>query len=146
MSPARVLITAEELGAGVSRLAAELSAAYDDGVVLVAVLKGSVPFLADLVRALTIVPEVDFLAIAAYAPDVHDCVEYLEVLGPPDIERRIGLSGARAIPVIAGGRVYVGSSDGRFYVLDAAKGEKIWEFDAGAPLSAWTQSLKPASS
>ncbi|HSF01839.1 MAG TPA: NAD(P)/FAD-dependent oxidoreductase [Solirubrobacterales bacterium] len=32
-------------------------------------------------------------AIAAYAPDVHDCVEYLEVLGPPDIERRIGLSG-----------------------------------------------------
>jgi phytoene dehydrogenase-like protein len=32
-------------------------------------------------------------AIAAYAPDVHDCVEYLEVLGPPDIERRIGLTG-----------------------------------------------------
>jgi phytoene dehydrogenase-like protein len=32
-------------------------------------------------------------AIAAYAPDVHDCVEYLEILGPPDIERRIGLSG-----------------------------------------------------
>jgi phytoene dehydrogenase-like protein len=32
-------------------------------------------------------------AIAAYAPDLHDCVEYLEVLGPPDIERRIGLSG-----------------------------------------------------
>jgi phytoene dehydrogenase-like protein len=32
-------------------------------------------------------------AIAAYAPDVHDCVEYLEVLGPPDIERRVGLSG-----------------------------------------------------
>ena len=32
-------------------------------------------------------------AIAAYAPDVHDCVEYLEVLGPPDVERRIGLTG-----------------------------------------------------
>jgi phytoene dehydrogenase-like protein len=32
-------------------------------------------------------------AIAAYAPDIHDCVEYREVLGPPDIERRIGLSG-----------------------------------------------------
>ena len=26
-------------------------------------------------------------------PDVHDCVEYLEVLGPPDVERRIGLTG-----------------------------------------------------
>jgi phytoene dehydrogenase-like protein len=32
-------------------------------------------------------------AIAAYAPDVHDCVEYAEVLGPPDVERRIGLTG-----------------------------------------------------
>jgi hypoxanthine phosphoribosyltransferase len=44
-----------------------LSAAYDDGVLLVAVMKGSVIFLADLVRELTIVPEVDFLAISAYA-------------------------------------------------------------------------------
>src|SRR5687768_8015498 len=32
-------------------------------------------------------------AIAAYAPDVHECVEELEVLGPPDIEERIGLAG-----------------------------------------------------
>jgi phytoene dehydrogenase-like protein len=32
-------------------------------------------------------------AIAAYAPDVRDCVEAMEVLGPPDVERRIGLSG-----------------------------------------------------
>lgn len=32
-------------------------------------------------------------AIARFAPDVHDCVEQVEVLGPPDIEARIGLSG-----------------------------------------------------
>jgi phytoene dehydrogenase-like protein len=32
-------------------------------------------------------------AIAAYAPDVHDCVAELQVLGPPDIERSIGLTG-----------------------------------------------------
>jgi hypoxanthine phosphoribosyltransferase len=69
VSPARVLITTDELRAGVERLAAELSDAYEDGVLLVAVLKGSVPFLSDLVRALTIVPEVDFLAISSYAPD-----------------------------------------------------------------------------
>jgi hypoxanthine phosphoribosyltransferase len=37
--------------------------------VLIAVLKGAVPFLADLVRKLRIVPLVDFLAISAYAPD-----------------------------------------------------------------------------
>jgi phytoene dehydrogenase-like protein len=32
-------------------------------------------------------------AIAAYAPDVRECVEEMEVLGPPDVERRIGLTG-----------------------------------------------------
>jgi phytoene dehydrogenase-like protein len=31
--------------------------------------------------------------IAASAPDVRECVEYAEVLGPPDIESRIGLTG-----------------------------------------------------
>jgi phytoene dehydrogenase-like protein len=34
-------------------------------------------------------------AIEAYAPDVRDCVEHQELLGPPDIERRIGLSGGQ---------------------------------------------------
>ena len=39
-------------------------------------------------------------------------------------------------PAIAGGRVFIGSNDGRFYVLNAANGAKVWEFNAGAPLSA----------
>src|SRR5919106_1760993 len=39
-------------------------------------------------------------------------------------------------PAIAGGRVYVGSNDGRFYVLALTNGAKLWEFNAGAPLSA----------
>ena len=64
----RELISAEELDAAVRRVAREISEAYTDGVVLVAVLKGSVPFLADLVRRLTVLPEVDFLAISRYAP------------------------------------------------------------------------------
>lgn len=34
-------------------------------------------------------------AIAVHAPDVHDCVEYLDLLGPPDIEQRIGLTGGQ---------------------------------------------------
>ena len=67
MTRPRVLIPADTLRAGVQRLAGEISASYGDGVVLVAVLKGSVPFLADLVRSLTIAPELDFLAISAYA-------------------------------------------------------------------------------
>ncbi|MGI8732388.1 MAG: PQQ-binding-like beta-propeller repeat protein [Pyrinomonadaceae bacterium] len=39
-------------------------------------------------------------------------------------------------PAIASGRVFVGSNDGRFYVLNLATGAKLWEFEAGAPLSA----------
>src|SRR4051794_22127329 len=66
MPAPKVLITAEELREGVRRLAGEISTAYPDGVLLVAVLKGSVPFLADLVRALTVPSEVDFLAISHY--------------------------------------------------------------------------------
>jgi len=32
-------------------------------------------------------------AIARFAPDIHDCVEFTEVLGPPHIEERVGLTG-----------------------------------------------------
>lgn len=66
-APARVLIDGDELRTGVERLGRELSAAYPHGMILVAVLKGSVCFLADLVRALSVHCQVDFLAISAYA-------------------------------------------------------------------------------
>jgi outer membrane protein assembly factor BamB len=39
-------------------------------------------------------------------------------------------------PAIASGRVYVGSNDGRLYVLDVNTGTKLWEFNAGSPISA----------
>ena len=39
-------------------------------------------------------------------------------------------------PAIAGGRVFVGSNDGRFYVLDLNSGAQVWEFNAGGLLSA----------
>ncbi len=31
--------------------------------------------------------------ISRFAPDIADCIEYSEVLGPPDVEERIGLTG-----------------------------------------------------
>ncbi|MDQ1391666.1 MAG: hypoxanthine phosphoribosyltransferase [Acidimicrobiaceae bacterium] len=64
--PPRQLIGPDELRAAVTRLGAELSRAYPTGVLLVGVLKGSVPFLADLIRAVDIDVSVDFLAISAY--------------------------------------------------------------------------------
>jgi hypoxanthine phosphoribosyltransferase len=66
-SPARVLISQDELEGGVKRIAAELSEAYDDGVVLVSVLKGSVIFLADVIRSMTTSPVIDFLAVSSYS-------------------------------------------------------------------------------
>jgi hypoxanthine phosphoribosyltransferase len=53
----------------VARLGAEIGRDHPDGVVLVAILKGSVVLLADLVRALDVPVEVDFVAISRFAPD-----------------------------------------------------------------------------
>jgi hypoxanthine phosphoribosyltransferase len=66
VSPPVVLFTKDDIRRAVDRLAGELSAEYEDGVVLVAVLKGSVIFLADLVRRMTVHPVVDFLAVSSY--------------------------------------------------------------------------------
>lgn len=67
--PAKVLVTRGQLREGVGRLGREVSGTYGDDLVAVAVLKGSLIFLADLVRAMTIRPEIDFLAISRYEPD-----------------------------------------------------------------------------
>ncbi len=59
----------EAIEQAVGRVASEISQQYSDGVVLVSVLKGSLPFLADLVRAVDITVEVDFLALSRFAAD-----------------------------------------------------------------------------
>jgi len=46
------------------------------------------------------------------------------------------LARVESSPAVAGDRVFVGSNDGRFYVLNLNTGAKLWEFNAGAPLSA----------
>jgi hypoxanthine phosphoribosyltransferase len=61
-----VLFDAAKLAAGCRRLASEIDHDYPDGVLLVAVLTGSLLFVADLMRALTVPSEVDFLGISAY--------------------------------------------------------------------------------
>ena len=60
---------AAEVADIVSRLAAEIDRDHPDGVVLIGVLKGSLFFLSDLARALTVPCEVDFMAISHFAPD-----------------------------------------------------------------------------
>ncbi len=62
----RTLLGAGELSAIARRLGGEIRRDYPDGVVLVALLKGSICFLADLVRELPGPCELDFLALSAY--------------------------------------------------------------------------------
>lgn len=57
---------AEQIAAVVQRLADEISEQHDDGLVLVAVLRGTLPFTADLMRALSIEAHVDFVALTPY--------------------------------------------------------------------------------
>lgn len=65
-----VLFTAEQIQARVNALAAEISAEYrDKNPVLVGVLKGVLFFMADLLKALPIAAEVDFLSVANYSTD-----------------------------------------------------------------------------
>ena len=59
----------EAIEQAVARVALEISQQCSDGAVLVSVLKGSLPFLADLVRAVDIAVEVDFLALSRFAAD-----------------------------------------------------------------------------
>jgi hypoxanthine phosphoribosyltransferase len=62
-----VLVSEEDLQRRVSELAAEISADYEGRPpLLVAILKGAVPFLADLMRRLTVPCEFDFMAVSSY--------------------------------------------------------------------------------
>lgn len=64
-----VLISERELEERIAALAGDISAVYSDGSppVLVCVLKGATTFMADLVRAMSIDVECDFMSISSYA-------------------------------------------------------------------------------
>ena len=64
-----VLASEEEIKEIVARLAKELEADYssdDKNLVLVGILKGSVTFMTDLMRALTIPTFIDFMKVSSY--------------------------------------------------------------------------------
>ena len=62
-----IIFSEEELKAIVSRIGREVSEDYKDkNLLLVSVLKGSLPFMADLMRAITIPCEIDFMSVSSY--------------------------------------------------------------------------------
>jgi hypoxanthine phosphoribosyltransferase len=69
----RLVADAQGVRRRVHELAGDLSARHSstkaDGLVLVGVLKGSMPFVADLARALDMPVRVDFVAVSSYRPE-----------------------------------------------------------------------------
>jgi hypoxanthine phosphoribosyltransferase len=62
-----ILVSSEDLQRRVSELASEVSSDYANrDLLLVAILKGAVPFLADLMKELSIACELDFMAVSSY--------------------------------------------------------------------------------
>jgi hypoxanthine phosphoribosyltransferase len=62
-----VLITEDQLRAKVLELGAQISADYaGQAVTLVSVLKGSLPFMADLMRAIEIPVQIDLMEVSSY--------------------------------------------------------------------------------
>ena len=62
-----VLITEEQIRAKVRELGGQISADYaSSSVTLVSVLKGSLPFMADLMRAISIPVQIDLMEVSSY--------------------------------------------------------------------------------
>jgi hypoxanthine phosphoribosyltransferase len=64
---ARILISEQELQDEIKAMAAELDIEYrDDQPLMIGVLTGAVAFMADLMKAMTIPLQIDFMAISSY--------------------------------------------------------------------------------
>lgn len=69
----QILYSSEEIQARVMALGQEISKDYEGcQPLVVGVLKGVFPFVADLLRSITIPVEVDFMAIASYSAESRD--------------------------------------------------------------------------
>src|ERR671935_3106495 len=67
-----ILVQPTDLGQRVRQLGAEISRDYaDKDLLLIGVLKGAIFFLADLMRAIEVPCEVDFMAVASYGSATH---------------------------------------------------------------------------
>jgi hypoxanthine phosphoribosyltransferase len=87
-----VLVSEDELQRRVAELGAEVSRDYEGRrPLLVAILKGAVPFLADLMRHLTVDCELDFMAVSSYgsSTDSSGVVRILKDLDAPIAERDV---------------------------------------------------------
>ena len=63
----RILLTEQQIQDRIKEIAAQISADYaGKQLLLVGILKGSMPFMADLMRYLTINAKIDFMSVSSY--------------------------------------------------------------------------------
>ena len=87
-----VLVSEEDLQRRVAELGAEVSRDYEGrSPLLVAILKGAVPFLADRMRHMEIDCELDFMAVSSYgsSTDSSGVVRILKDLDAPIADRDV---------------------------------------------------------
>ncbi len=66
----KVLFSEDQIRAMIDRMGAEISRDYEGkNLLLVGILKGSVIVMADLMRAITVPLEIDFMAVSSYGED-----------------------------------------------------------------------------
>lgn len=69
----RVLFTPEQIQTRVAELGAQISQDYaGKSLLLIGVLRGVIFFMADLLRAINIPVEVDFISVSNYSPEARD--------------------------------------------------------------------------
>ena len=69
----RVLFTPEQIQDRVTELGAQISKDYTGkSLLLIGVLRGVIFFMTDLLRAVTIPVEVDFMSVSSYSPESRD--------------------------------------------------------------------------
>lgn len=63
----KILVSEEQIQARISEIAAQINKDYEgESVVLVGLLNGSIPFLADLFKQITIKAKLDFMDVSSY--------------------------------------------------------------------------------
>jgi len=69
---AEILISTEQLNAKIAELGEQITRDYSGrNLLLLGTLKGAVPFIADLARAISLPLEIDYMAVASYGDSTH---------------------------------------------------------------------------
>lgn len=83
----KILYTKEELENIVSELGKKISADYaGKKLLLVSILKGSVIFMADLMRSITVPCEIDFMCVSAYGNNTENRTGVVKIVKDLDID------------------------------------------------------------